>query len=141
MTRDVVTVRPETPLAEVEAIFERHNFNVVPVTDGAGCLLGFLTKLDLLQAFAFTPRSIVPHYEAILRLPAERVMTRDPHTVDPEMPLTRVLEELVRTRYKSFPVIEHGRLVGIVSREDVLAELRSASSQRPAGAASLGQTS
>lgn len=128
MTRDVVTVRPDTPLREVEDIFERHNFNGLPVMDTAGALLGFLTKLDLLKAFAFTPQTIVPHYDEILRLPAERVMTRDARTVGPETHLTRVLEELVRTRYKSFPVLENGRLVGIVSREDVLSSLRRAAS-------------
>ena len=126
MTRDVVTVRPETPLSEVEALFERHAFNGVPVVDEAGVLVGLLTKLDMLRAFAFTPRSIVPHYEEILRWPAQRAMTRDPHTVDPDMPLTRVLEELLRTRYKSLPVVRDGHLEGIVSREDVLAALRRA---------------
>jgi len=126
MTRDVVTVRPETPLSEVENLFERHAFNGVPVLDEAGVLVGVLTKLDMLRAFAFNPRSIVPHYEEILRLPAQRAMTRDPHTVDPDMPLTRVLEELLRTRYKSLPVVRDGHLEGIVSREDVLAALRRA---------------
>lgn len=126
MTREVITVGPETPLADVEAIFERHGFNGVPVVDDAGALLGVLTKLDMLRAFAFTPLSIVPHYEEILRLPAQRVMTRNPQTVDPQMPLTRVLEELVRTRYKSLPVVRDGHLEGIVSREDVLGALRRA---------------
>lgn len=126
MTREVVTVDPETPLRDVEALFERHGFNGVPVVDGSGALLGFLTKLDMLRAFAFSTLSIVPHYEEILGLPAQRVMTRSPQTVDPEMPLTRVLEELVRTRYKSLPVVQDGHLEGIVSREDVLAALRRA---------------
>ena len=126
MTRDVVSVSAETPLREVEELFERHNFNGVPVVDGHGMLLGLLTKLDMLRAFAFTADSIVPHYEEILALPAYRVMTCDPETVRPDTPLTRVLEHLVRSRYKSLPVVQDGRLVGIVSREDVLRAVRRA---------------
>lgn len=126
MTREVVTIAPTTKLSEVEAIFERHHFNGLPVIDAEGHLLGLLTKLDLLRAFAFSPNTIVPHYDEIAHLTTQQVMTREPCTVAPDMPLTRVLEELVRTRYKSFPVVESGCLVGIVSREDVLAALRRA---------------
>ena len=124
MTRDVVTVSPKTPLREVELLFERHGFNGVPVVDGAGRLLGMLTKFDTLRAFQFSTASIVPRYEEILQLPAERVMTRNPHSVTPDMPLTRVLETLLRTGYKSLPVVKDGMLEGIVSRKDVLGALR-----------------
>jgi CBS domain-containing protein len=124
MTRDVVTVTPKTALQQVELLFEKHGFNGVPVVDGGGMLLGMLTKFDTLRAFQFSPASIVPRYEEILRLPAERVMTRNPQSVDPEMPLTRVLETLIRTRHKSLPVVRDGKLEGIVSRKDVLAALR-----------------
>ena len=135
MTREVVTIAPGTELQEIEAIFERHSFNGVPVIDDADRLLGVVTKLDLLRAFAFSERTIVPHYEELSHLTAERVMSRDPCTVAPELPLTRVLEELVRTRYKSFPVVEHGRLVGMVSREDVLAALRGTAARSEASMA------
>ena len=124
MTRDVITIGPETPLRDVEALFERHGFNGVPVVDANGTLLGFLTKLDLLRACAFSPRSIVPHYEEILELPARGAMTSCPETVHPDMALTRVLEKLVSTRWKSLPVVQDSRVVGIVSREDVLRALR-----------------
>jgi CBS domain-containing protein len=60
-------------------------------------------------------------------------MTRQPLTVDPELPLTRVVELMVNTRNKSFPVVQDGRVVGIVARENVLIALRrAASGQEPA---------
>ena len=124
MTRDVVTVTPKAALQQVELLFERHGFNGVPVVDGGGRLLGMLTKFDTLRAFQFSTASIVPRYEEILRLPAERAMTRNPHSVTPDMPLTRVLETLLRTGYKSLPVVKDGKLDGIVSRKDVLGALR-----------------
>ncbi len=131
MTRDVVTIAPETELGEVEAVFERHHFNGLPVVQADGSLLGFLTKLDLLRAFAFSSHTIVPHYEEISHLTAEQVMNRKPATVTPDLPLTRVLEQLVATKYKSLPVVENDRLVGIVSREDVLAALRRTAVDQP----------
>jgi CBS domain-containing protein len=53
-------------------------------------------------------------------------MTRSPVEVDPEMRLTRVLQMMIETRYKSFPVVENGRLAGVIAREDVLRAVRRA---------------
>ena len=93
-----------------------------------------LTKLDFLKAFLFTPDSVTPRYEEIIRHSADTVMTRDPLTVDPETPLTRVLQDMVTTRHKSFPVVVAQRLVGVVAREDVGRALRrAAAGQRPPG--------
>jgi CBS domain-containing protein len=132
MTRSPVVIRPSTPLAEVESIFDSHDFNGLPVLDESDTLVGVVTKLDFLRAFVFTPESVVPHYDEILRRAAESVMTADPRTVDPDMPLTRILEDMVATRYKSFPVVEQGRFAGVVAREDVLRGLRrAAAGERP----------
>jgi CBS domain-containing protein len=124
MTPEPVTIRADVTVAGAEVLFEQHNFNGLPVVDESGRLLGVLTKLDLLKAFAFTPQSIVPHYEEVLRQPVERSMTREALAVSPDTPLTRVLEALVATRYKSFPVVTDGRVVGMIAREDVLRAIR-----------------
>jgi CBS domain-containing protein len=132
MTKSPVVVRAQTPLSAVEEIFEHHDFNTVPVVDDENRLLGVLSKLDFLKAFVFTTESVVPRYEELMRRPAEAIMTRQPLTVDPEMPLTRVLEDMVMSRHKSFPVLEAGRVVGMVAREDVLRALRQAAGgERP----------
>ena len=133
MTPHPVTVAPTARLSEVEALFERHQFNTLPVVDEAMHLLAIITKLDLLKAFAFTPASIVPHYGEIMQRGVKEVMTTHPVTVDPEWPLTRVLECMVQTRNKSFPVVDRGRLVGVIAREDVLRALRSAAGAPPRG--------
>ncbi len=136
MTPNPVVIQPHTPLSEVEDIFEQHDFNGLPVVDAAGTLVGVLTKLDFLKAFLFTPDSVTPRYEEIIRHSADTVMTRDPLTVDPETPLTRVLQDMVTTRHKSFPVVVAQRLVGVVAREDVGRALRrAAAGQRPPGQA------
>jgi CBS domain-containing protein len=124
MTAEPVTLRQDNTVAEAEQIFDRHTFNGLPIVDQSGQLQGVLTKLDLLKAFAFTPLSIVPRYEDVLVQPVGRLMTHDALSVSPDAPLTRVVEVLVATRYKSLPVVTDGRLVGVIAREDVLRAIR-----------------
>jgi len=126
MTYRPVTVSPGTPLAEVEALFERHDFNSLPVVSRDGILLGVVTKLDFLKAFGFTAQEMVPHYDEIMRRPAESVMTCNPITVRPDMALTRLLQLMIDTRYRSFPVAIGALLIGIVARQDVVRVLRRA---------------
>jgi CBS domain-containing protein len=121
-----VSVAPATPLAEVEAILEGQGYNGLPVADAAGSLVGWVTSLDLLEAFRFTDESTLPPYDQIMQRPVESVMTREPVSVRPRMKLTRVLERMLATRNKSFPVVEGARLVGVVAREDVMSALRRA---------------
>lgn len=125
MTRHVVSVPPSTSLREIEALFVAHDFNGVPVVDGSA-LIGLVTKLDVLRVFVFTPQSVIPQYDQLSRLTASEIMTRDPITFPPDAPLTRVLQALVDFRVKSFPVLEDGRLVGMIAREDVVRALRDA---------------
>ena len=128
--RDVMskplTIPPETTIQEAERLLERHGFNALPVVDASQALLGVVTSLDLLAAFRFTEDSMLPPYDEIVRRPVSRVMSRDALVVRPRTPLTRVLEKLVDSRNKSFPVIDDGRVVGAVAREDVMQALRRA---------------
>ena len=82
-----VVVKPGATLAEVEALFEKHGFNGLPVVDDEGALLGWVTSLDLLAAFRFTADSTLPPYEQIMQRPVSDVMSREPQTVTPRAPL------------------------------------------------------
>src|SRR3989442_3677685 len=126
MTYRPVTVGAGTPLAEVEALFERHDFNSLPVVSRDGILVGVVTKLDFLKAFAFTPHEIVPHYDEIMGRPAESVMTRNPVTVRPDVTPPRLRRLMGDQRYRSFPVTIGALLIGIVARQDVVRALRRA---------------
>ena len=132
MTREPKTIEPSASLAQAEAIFEKHDFNALPVVEPEGRLVGIFTKLDFLGAFAFKPASIIPQYDEVMRSPVGEQMSRELVIVAPDSPLTRVLQELVRTRNKSLPVVDGTHLVGIVAREDVLQALRrAAGGERP----------
>ncbi len=135
MTEPAMTVCSDATLGEVEALFEERGVNAFPVTDSTGDLIGIVSKLDLLVAFRFDEATILPGYEAIMQRPVLEVMTAEPETVTPETPVTRVLDELVRLRLKSLPVVEGREVVGVVSREDVLVGLRRAVSGEKAARA------
>jgi CBS domain-containing protein len=126
MTTHPMTVYGDVSRSEAEAIFEEHDFNGLPVVEQDGRLLGMVTKLDLLKAFIFTDKTVIPPYPTLMNPRVTQVMTRASEMVRTDTPLTRVLQKMVETRHKSFPVVESDRLVGIVAREDVLRALRRA---------------
>ena len=126
MTRAVTTVTRQTTMHELEALFEKHDFNSFPVVE-EGKMLGIVTKFDFLRAFAFTTGQMVPHYDDLMQRPVAEMMTEAVVHVEPTAPLTRVLQLMVSLKSRSFPVIGPDRqLVGIISREDVIRALREA---------------
>ncbi len=126
MTRTVTTVTRRTTMRELEALFEKHDFNSFPVVED-GKMLGIVTKFDFLRAFAFTTGQMTPHYEELMRRPVGEAMTEAVVHVEPAEPLTRVLQLMVSLKARSFPVIgPDRRLVGIISREDVMRALKEA---------------
>ena len=127
-----VSIAPEASLGEAERVLEKNGFNALPVVDADEQLIGVVTTLDLLKAFAFNDESILPAYDDIMRRPVVGIMSREPVTVTPRQPLTRTLQKMIDTRNKSFPVVDEGRLVGVVAREDVMRGLRRADAgERP----------
>ena len=126
MTRAVTTVARQTTMRELEKLFEKHDFNSFPVVEDEK-MLGIVTKFDFLRAFAFTTGQMVPHYDELMRRPFAEMMTEAVVHVEPEEPLTRVLQLMVSLKTRSFPVIGHGHhLIGMISREDVIRALKEA---------------
>src|SRR5271163_4013872 len=124
MTRAVTTVTRQTTMRELEALFEKHDFNSFPVLD-EGKMLGIVSEFDFLRAFAFTSSQIVPHYDELMGRPVADVMTEAVVHVDPTSPMTRVLQLMVSLKSRSFPVMNADlRLEGMISREDVMRALR-----------------
>jgi CBS domain-containing protein len=137
MTSRVHFVRTETPVHEVARLMSTHDVSGVPVLDAAEHLVGIVTELDLivrngrleiplfLQIFdAVIPLEMPGHLDHRLRhmlgTGAEDVMTRDVHTVGPDMEVEDLVHLMVKRRVNPVPVLENGRLVGIVSRSDLI---------------------
>jgi CBS domain-containing protein len=126
MTRAVTTVTRQTTMRELEALFEKHDFNSFPVAED-GKMFGIVTKFDFLRAFAFTTDQMMPHYDELMRRPVAEMMTEAVVHVEPSAPLTRVLQLMVNLKSRSFPVMGPDRqLVGMISREDVIRALQEA---------------
>jgi len=126
MTRAVMMVTRRTTMRELQALFEKHDFNSFPVVE-EGKILGIVTKFDFLRAFAFTTGQMMPHYDELMRRPVAEMMTEAVVHVEPTAPLTRVLQLMVSLKSRSFPVVGPDRqLAGIISREDVIRALKEA---------------
>lgn len=134
MTTDVVTVTPETPVEEVAKLLLARRISGVPVVDANGRLVGILTEGDLmrrpeieterhrswwLRLFA-DPRGAAEEYVRSRGIRADDVMTRQVVTVTEDTSLSEIAELLEGHRIKRVPVVRGGRVVGIVSRANLL---------------------
>jgi CBS-domain-containing membrane protein len=137
MTRDVVAVRADTSINEVAKLMHRHAISGLPVLDAAGALVGLVTEADLIQRKArFDVPVFVQIFDAniplelpghlrdrvrhILATRAEDVMSRDVHHVHPDAEIEDLVELMTRVHANPVPVVEDGRLVGVVSRSDLV---------------------
>jgi len=124
MTPTVITVERQTTIGQLGALFEQHDFNAFPVVED-GKVLGLVTKFDFLRTFAFTSSQMVPHYDDLMSRRVADLMTEAIVHVAQTLPLTRVLQLMVSLKTRSLPVMTaDGRLVGMISREDVMRALR-----------------
>jgi CBS domain-containing protein len=120
MTHEVRTVTSHTTAGELRKLFEQYDYNCFPVLE-EDKLVGVVTKFDFLKTLVFQPTSMTPAYEELMKRAVSDFMTRTPFYVDPEQPLTRVLQLMIETRKNSFPVLdEKGHLVGIITYSDLL---------------------
>ena len=127
MTTPAVTVGPETSLKQAVRLLDEHRITAMPVVDGYGALVGVVSEADVLRDTVPIDRRA---YELLVEITAPTVhlvvtdvMTHLPISVSPDDDVARAVELLVDTQVKSLPVVEFGRVVGMLSRRDVIAVL------------------
>jgi CBS-domain-containing membrane protein len=124
MTRNAKTVSRSLSLRELEDLFERDDFNAYPVEE-ASQIVGLVSKFDFLACFIFTTARMTPRYDDLMKKTVADILTPDFIYVGEDTKLTRVLQLMVDHRIVSMPVIEGDhRLVGMISREDVMRTLQ-----------------
>jgi CBS domain-containing protein len=127
MTRDVVTVGPMTSANDAAEVMASHGYAALPVVDDDGGLIGIVAEADVLRhRIAADPRLHARREEGTGSVPPQfvgEVMTADVRIVDVGADLADVARIFVDERLRSVPVLENGRLAGIVSRRDVLRAL------------------
>jgi CBS domain-containing protein len=142
MDPDPATVRPDTPVEDVVRTLREHGLPGVPVVDSERRVVGMVTEADLVLPDDEGDLHI-PHYinlfggtvfleplgrfEGRLRKAfaskAEDMMTRDPEAVAPDTSVREAARIIHESGHNRLPVVEDGRLVGVVTRIDVLGAL------------------
>lgn len=117
MTPDPVTIAPEAPLAVALKLMRERQVRHLPVVDTEGRLVGILTDRDLRQASFARLRAL---READQDLQVQSVMTWALVVIHPTATIAHAARVMFERRVGSLPVVEGGRLVGIVTERDLL---------------------
>jgi CBS domain-containing protein len=134
MTTEVVTVPPSTPATSLARLLADRGISAAPVTDAGGRLLGIVTEADLLRRLAGAEDKPAGWLRRLFRDPdrqaeqyarthgkeAQDVMTRDVVSVDLDATAEHCAHLMEERHVKRLPVMSDGRLVGVVSRADLL---------------------
>lgn len=126
MSTSVTTVRPETPLAGAAALMRERKIRHLPVVDRGSRLVGIVTARDLRQAL-FAPAVQVESTDlrsVLDSLSVSDVMIRGVVSVRADTPIRDAARLMHERRLGALPVVEGGRLVGILTETDVLRALQ-----------------
>jgi CBS domain-containing protein len=137
MRKEVITVTPRAAIRDAVHLMLEHHISGVPVVDEAGRTVGILTEGDLLRRAELGTQQRIPQWRAwitaagtqaqnFVRSHARQVgeiMTTPVTFVGPQTPLAEVVALMESRRIKRIPVLESGRIVGIVTRADLLRAL------------------
>lgn len=143
MSSQVVTVSPDTDINEAAEILLEKGFNGLPVVNKKGDLQGILCQSDLVAQQRKFPlpslftvlggfvalTSLSQLQRAVDKMAATKVgqaMTANPATVAPDTPVDKVADLMVDKQFHTIPVLEDGKLVGVIGKSDVLRLLSSA---------------
>jgi CBS domain-containing protein len=148
MTADVISVRPDTPLREVAKLLAASGISAVPVVDAAGAPIGMISEGDLIGRDEAARRArqdwwltllaegeaLNPEFLATVHKPdsvARNVMSAPVITVPEDTPIGEIAKLLHSYRIKRVPVLHDGRVVGIVSRADLVRALAEQEEAKP----------
>ncbi len=139
MITDPVTVKPDTPVDEVARLLVERRISGLPVVSDEGVLIGIVTETDLFLKEKGVPFSMVklpslfnewvkPErlqqlYANARKYTAADIMTQSVITATPDTEVCQIAEWMMHHRIKRVPVVEGGRLVGIVTRHDLIRRL------------------
>ena len=122
MTGALITATPETPVLDARSLMQKERIRHLLVTDEKGELLGIVTDRDIrlnLPSQA-TSLSVWEINHLLMRLTLDKLMTRSVITVGPDREARDAAQLLLEHRIGALPVVDAGRLVGIVTETDLL---------------------
>ncbi len=116
MTSPVVTISGDKSLVDAIKLLLRHHISGLPVVDGEENIVGIITELDVLN-FAMSGSAA--------QTKVSEVMTSELSTFQPDAPIEQAMNFFAAERIRRVPVVREGKVVGIVSRRDVMREILS----------------
>ena len=140
MTGKVVTVSPETKIDRAAKLLLENHFNGLPVVDPEGHLKGIICQDDLIvQQKKFPLPSVFTILDGVIPLTSSKhlekeiqkmaattvgqAMTPDPTTVGPETTVEEIATLMVEKNIHTLPVVDKGKLIGVIGSEDILRTL------------------
>jgi CBS domain-containing protein len=137
MTANVIKVHPDTPVNQIARLMSKHNISGLPVVDDNDRVLGVVTEMDMIVRntrfkvpnFIMILDSIIyletPHHfrerlEQMLGVTAREIMSKPAITIAPDATIEALAELMVDRRMNPIPVVEVDRLVGVISRSDII---------------------
>jgi CBS domain-containing protein len=137
MTTDVLTVSPETSISELSKLLENRKIGGVPVVEQEGRLVGVITQNDLVERardLELPPAINILDFHIYLQIPShlfhkvEKMlgttvgdcMTKNPVTVAPDAPVSKVAALMAKQKVHTIPVVEGSKLVGIIGKMDLV---------------------
>jgi len=123
MTKDPFTMEPEDSLMKAVELMRLRGVRRVPVVL-AGLLVGLLAEGDLKRAQPSILSDSQDEFTSVMEgTPISRIMIQSPITVTPDTPLLAAAETLQSTKYGALPVVEDGKVVGILTDTDLIKTL------------------
>lgn len=140
MTRDVMTVTPQTSIRELADLFVSKRIGSVPVLDAEGALVGIVTESDLIElGKSLHLPTVISLFDWVIYLESEKVLERElkkmggktvadicQHeviTIAPGADISEAADLMSSHHVNALPVVEHNRLLGIVARIDIIRTL------------------
>jgi CBS domain-containing protein len=134
MTRDVITIDPDSTVLQAARLMLQHHVSGLPVVDGNGNLVGVLSEGDFLRRretkterrrsrwleFLMGPGRMAAEYSHSHGSKVSEVMSTDVQSVEQDTALEDIVELMERKRIKRVPVLCGGQLVGIVTRSNLM---------------------
>lgn len=110
---DIVSVDGSTRIEEVTQVLKTHRIGAVLVIEGDGTIDGVLSERDIV-------RGLAEQGAGVLQLEAKALMTSDVITCAPEQDLRGAMEIMTTKRIRHLPIVENGKLIGLVSIGDLV---------------------
>lgn len=117
MSGKLITFNPQTDVLDAIQVLVRHRIAGAPVIDDHGNVIGMLSELDCMKI------ALTAGYHGERGGPVAEYMTTETETVDADMSIIDLAQRFLDSGYRRYPVVKDNRLIGQISRRDVLRAL------------------